>query len=42
MKPVRSGRSAAVHDDAVTCDFVQVDGPTKGATSGTLTSEIVP
>jgi hypothetical protein len=36
------GNAAAAQDDLVACDFVQVDGPTKGATSGALTSKIVP
>jgi hypothetical protein len=36
------GTAAQVQDGLLTCTFVQVDGPTKGATSGTLTSKIVP
>ena len=39
---LNGGNAAAAQDDLVTCDFVQVDGPAKGATSGTLTSKIVP
>jgi hypothetical protein len=39
---LNGGNAAEVQDDLVTCDYVQVDGPTKGSTSGTLTSKIVP
>jgi hypothetical protein len=36
------GSAADAHDGIVTCSFIQVDGPPKGATDGTLTSKIVP
>jgi hypothetical protein len=39
---LNGGNAAAVQGDLVTCDFVQIDGPAKGSTSGTLTSKIVP
>jgi hypothetical protein len=34
--------AAAQADEVINCDFVQVDGPVKGSTDGTLTSKIVP
>ena len=39
---LNGGNAAAVQDGLVTCEYQQTEGPTKGASFGTLTSKIVP